>query len=67
MSLVIIQPDLGTSLLISISGILVLWFAGTKSKVFFLFIFNIYFVTSFHNIFFKTLSKIKSFNIFRPR
>ena len=34
MSLVIIQPDLGTSLLISISGILVLWFAGLNHKYF---------------------------------
>ena len=35
MSLVIIQPDLGTSLLISVSGILVLWFAGLNHKYFF--------------------------------
>jgi len=35
MSLVIIQPDLGTSLLISISGIIVLWFAGLHHKYFF--------------------------------
>ena len=35
MSLVIIQPDLGTSLLISISGVLVLWFAGLNHKYFF--------------------------------
>ena len=35
MSLVIIQPDLGTSILISISGIIVLWFAGLNHKYFF--------------------------------
>tara|TARA_B100001093_G_scaffold490204_1_gene529041 strand:- start:9 stop:1133 length:1125 start_codon:yes stop_codon:yes gene_type:complete len=35
MCLVIIQPDLGTSLLISISGIIVLWFAGLNHKYFF--------------------------------
>ena len=35
MGLVVIQPDLGTSLLISISGILVLWFAGLNHKYFF--------------------------------
>jgi rod shape determining protein RodA len=35
MSLVIIQPDLGTSLLISVSGIVVLWFAGLNHKYFF--------------------------------
>tara|TARA_B100001057_G_scaffold130153_1_gene129198 strand:- start:160 stop:1284 length:1125 start_codon:yes stop_codon:yes gene_type:complete len=34
-SLVIIQPDLGTSILISISGILVLWFVGLNHKYFF--------------------------------
>ena len=35
MSLVIIQPDLGTSLLIAISGIMVLWFVGLDNKYFF--------------------------------
>ncbi len=35
MSLVIIQPDLGTALLISISGLVVLWFAGLNHKYFF--------------------------------
>ena len=35
MSLVIIQPDLGTALLIAISGIIVLWFAGLNHKYFF--------------------------------
>ena len=35
MSLVIIQPDLGTSILISVSGILVLWFSGLNHKYFF--------------------------------
>ena len=32
MGLVIVQPDLGTSLLISISGLAVLWFAGINHK-----------------------------------
>ena len=35
MSLVIIQPDLGTALLISMSGLIVLWFAGLNNKYFF--------------------------------
>ena len=35
MSLVIIQPDLGTSLLIAVSGIVVMWFAGLNHKYFF--------------------------------
>ena len=34
MGLVIVQPDLGTSLLISISGIAVVWFAGINHKYF---------------------------------
>ncbi len=34
MGLVIVQPDLGTSLLIAISGISVLWFAGINHKYF---------------------------------
>ena len=32
MGLVIVQPDLGTSVLIAISGIAVLWFAGVNHK-----------------------------------
>ena len=34
MGLVIVQPDLGTSLLIAVSGIAVLWFAGINYKYF---------------------------------
>ena len=34
MGLVIVQPDLGTSILIAISGIAVLWFAGINYKYF---------------------------------
>lgn len=34
MGLVIVQPDLGTSLLIAISGIAVLWFAGINNRYF---------------------------------
>ena len=34
MGLVIVQPDLGTAVLISISGIAVLWFAGINYKYF---------------------------------
>ena len=34
MGLVIVQPDLGTALLIAISGIAVLWFAGINKKYF---------------------------------
>ena len=34
MGLVIVQPDLGTSLLIAVSGIAVVWFAGINHKYF---------------------------------
>ncbi len=34
MGLVIVQPDLGTSLLIAISGVAVIWFAGINHKYF---------------------------------
>jgi rod shape determining protein RodA len=34
MGLVIVQPDLGTSLLIAVSGIAVLWFAGMNHRYF---------------------------------
>ncbi len=34
MGLVIVQPDLGTALLIAISGVAVLWFAGINKKYF---------------------------------
>ena len=63
-SLVISQPDLGTSILIALSGIIVLWLAGVNVKYFFysslVFIISAPFVISF----FKTLSKIKNSNLF---
>ena len=49
--LVISQPDLGTSILISVSGIIVLWLAGIKTKYFvystLLFIISVPFIISF--------------------
>ena len=49
--LVITQPDLGTSILIAISGIIVLWLAGVNVKYFFysflLFIISAPFIISF--------------------
>ena len=36
MGLVIVQPDLGTSVLIAISGIAVLWFAGINLNTLYL-------------------------------
>ena len=34
--LVITQPDLGTSVLISLTGLIILWFSGIKIKYFFI-------------------------------
>ena len=50
-SLVISQPDLGTSILVALSGIIVLWLAGVNIKYFFysslIFIISAPFVISF--------------------
>ena len=62
--LVISQPDLGTSILIALSGIIVLWLSGVNVKYFFysfiLFIISAPFIISF----LKTLSEVKNFNFF---
>ena len=65
MGLVIVQPDLGTSLLIAISGVAVIWFAGINHKYFIYtmlgFIISLPFIIAF-----LSLSKVESFNIFNP-
>ena len=49
--LVITQPDLGTSVLISLTGLIILWFSGLKMKYFFysfvIFLISLPFVISF--------------------
>ena len=35
--LVLSQPDLGTSILIALSGLIILWLGGVKFKIFFYF------------------------------
>ena len=67
MGLVIVQPDLGTSLLIAISGVAVLWFAGINYKYFIYTMLGFLISLPFYNCFFKTLSKIESFNFFKSR
>ena len=66
MSLVIIQPDLGTSLLISISGVLVLWFSGLNHKYFFysllISIISLPFIISF----LKPYQKLRILTFFNP-
>tara|TARA_B100000242_G_scaffold84878_1_gene56632 strand:- start:976 stop:2100 length:1125 start_codon:yes stop_codon:yes gene_type:complete len=64
--LVITQPDLGTSILIAISGIIVLWLAGVNAKYFFysflLFIISAPFIISF----LKPYQKLRILTFFDP-
>ena len=66
MSLVIIQPDLGTSLLISISGILVLWFAGLNQKYFFYSILTSILALPFIISFLKPYQKLRVLTFLDP-
>ena len=65
-SLVISQPDLGTSILIALSGIIVLWLAGVNIKYFFysslVFIISAPFVISF----LKPYQKLRILTFFDP-
>ena len=65
-SLVISQPDLGTSILIGLSGIIVLWLAGVNIKYFFysslFFIISAPFVISF----LKPYQKLRILTFFDP-
>ena len=65
MGLVIVQPDLGTSLLIAISGIAVLWFAGVNHKYFIYTMLGFNF-TTFYYFIFKTLPKTESIDFLNP-
>jgi len=65
-ALVITQPDLGTSILIALSGIIVLWLAGVNIKYFFysslIFIISAPFVISF----LKPYQKLRILSFFDP-
>ena len=65
-SLVISQPDLGTSILVALSGIIVLWLAGVNIKYFFysslIFIISAPFVISF----LKPYQKLRILTFFDP-
>ena len=56
--LVVIQPDLGTSVLIAAGGIAVIWLAGVKVQFFCLFWHYFLVYCTCCNFFFKALSKI---------
>ena len=65
-ALVVTQPDLGTSILIALSGIIVLWLAGVNAKYFFysslIFVISAPFVISF----LKPYQKLRILTFFDP-
>ena len=63
--LVLSQPDLGTSILIAASGIIVLWLAGTRIK-YFVYASLIFIISAPFIISFQTLSKLRILSFFDP-
>ena len=66
MGLVIVQPDLGTSLLIAISGIAVLWFAGINYKYFIYTILGLLISLPFIISFLKPYQKLRVLTFLNP-
>jgi len=66
MGLVIVQPDLGTSLLIGISGIAVIWFAGINHKYFIYTIFGFLISLPFIVSFLKPYQKLRVLTFLNP-
>jgi len=66
MGLVIVQPDLGTALLIAISGIAVLWFAGINYKYFIYTILGFVISLPFVIAFLKPYQKLRVLTFLNP-
>ena len=66
MGLVIVQPDLGTSLLIAISGIAVLWFAGINHKYFIYTVLGFVISLPFIIAFLKPYQKLRVLTFLNP-
>ena len=66
MGLVIVQPDLGTSLLIAISGIAVLWFAGINYKYFIYTMLGFLILLPFIISFLKPYQKLRVLTFLNP-
>ena len=64
--LVITQPDLGTSILIALSGIVVLWLAGIHLKYFIYSLFILIVSTPFFIAFLKPYQKLRILTFFNP-
>ena len=66
MGLVIVQPDLGTSVLIAISGIAVLWFAGVNYKYFIYTLLGFVISLPFIIAFLKPYQKLRVLSFLNP-
>ena len=66
MGLVIVQPDLGTSILIAISGIAVLWFAGVNYKYFIYTLLGFVISLPFIIAFLKPYQKLRVLSFLNP-
>ncbi len=66
MGLVIVQPDLGTSILIAISGIAVLWFAGVNHKYFIYTVLGLLILLPFIIAFLKPYQKLRVLTFLNP-
>ena len=66
MGLVIVQPDLGTALLIGVSGIAVLWFAGINYKYFIYTILGFIISLPFVIAFLKPYQKLRILTFLNP-
>ena len=66
MGLVIVQPDLGTALLIAVSGIAVLWFAGINYKYFIYTILGFIISLPFVIAFLKPYQKLRVLTFLNP-
>ncbi len=66
MGLVIVQPDLGTALLIVISGVVVLWFAGINHKYFIYTILGFLISLPFIISFLKPYQKLRVLTFLNP-
>ena len=66
MGLVIVQPDLGTSLLIAISGVAVLWFVGINHKYFIYTMIGFLLLLPFIISFLKPYQKLRVLTFLNP-
>ena len=65
-ALVIIQPDLGTALLIMIGSLIVVWLAGLRIKYFIYSFFTLIFLTPIIVAFLKPYQKLRILTFFNP-